>query len=167
MKTLTADDELYDVRPEVWSETGLGFHDGCLCIGCLETRIGRRLKPNDFNWEGEYGLNYAIGSDRLMNRKGYALKSNRKGQRTYKASLLAMKSGAPAQINGEEMSFVHFWNASTKSVEIKSHPSSVVKSADWQVRKSGKTTMLVTLEALEEMKKYADKNKRKRSKVKL
>jgi hypothetical protein len=34
--------EWYMVRDEVWP---LGFHDGVLCIGCLEQRIGRRLVP--------------------------------------------------------------------------------------------------------------------------
>jgi hypothetical protein len=40
--------EYYMLRDEVWLQTGLGFDDGKLCIGCVEKRIGRRLKPSDF-----------------------------------------------------------------------------------------------------------------------
>ncbi len=44
----TPDQEVYTVTKEVWQATGLGDMDGCLCIGCLEKRIGRRLKQKDF-----------------------------------------------------------------------------------------------------------------------
>jgi hypothetical protein len=37
--------EWYMVRDEVWP---LDYHGGVLCIGCLETRIGRRLNADDF-----------------------------------------------------------------------------------------------------------------------
>ena len=37
--------EWYMVRDEVWP---LDYHGGLLCIGCLETRIGRRLNADDF-----------------------------------------------------------------------------------------------------------------------
>src|SRR5262245_20938878 len=40
--------EVYTVKREVWRATGLEGMGGCLCIGCLEKRIGRRLKPRDF-----------------------------------------------------------------------------------------------------------------------
>jgi hypothetical protein len=47
--TFTAETEVYYVWPAVWAASGLGdFWNGCLCIGCLETRIGRRLQPFDF-----------------------------------------------------------------------------------------------------------------------
>jgi hypothetical protein len=45
---ITSESEVYTVTPEVWQATGLDDHGGCLCIGCLEQRIGRRLKPKDF-----------------------------------------------------------------------------------------------------------------------
>ena len=44
----TAETEIYHVTSEVWRATGLEDWGGCLCIGCLERRIGRRLKPQDF-----------------------------------------------------------------------------------------------------------------------
>ena len=36
----------YMVRDAVWDEGGAG--SGCLCVGCLEARIGRQLEPGDF-----------------------------------------------------------------------------------------------------------------------
>ncbi len=45
----------------------LGY-SGCLCIGCLEKRIGRRLTPEDFP---DHVFNTSIpGSPRLMERRG-------------------------------------------------------------------------------------------------
>lgn len=47
-QTMTLDQEVYTVTAEVWRATGLEDMGGCLCIGCLEKRIRRRLKPKDF-----------------------------------------------------------------------------------------------------------------------
>jgi hypothetical protein len=33
--------EFYIVSHEVWAASGLAENGGCLCIGCLEKRIGR------------------------------------------------------------------------------------------------------------------------------
>jgi hypothetical protein len=38
--------EMYMVLDEVWPLDQLG---GMLCVGCLESRIGRRLTPADFS----------------------------------------------------------------------------------------------------------------------
>jgi hypothetical protein len=51
--------EYYMVKSWVWRRTGLGYYGGALCIGCLEARLGRRLRPQDFNrvtfgWMGEH-----------------------------------------------------------------------------------------------------------------
>jgi hypothetical protein len=46
--TITNDSELYIVRDSVWKAAGMEPWGGCLCIPCLERRIGRRLKPKDF-----------------------------------------------------------------------------------------------------------------------
>ena len=40
--------EVYMVRERVWEAAGIEPFGGCLCIGCLELRLGRRLKPKDF-----------------------------------------------------------------------------------------------------------------------
>ena len=43
----TIHDEFYIVENDVWS-AAQGPDDGCLCIGCLETRLGRQLHGGDF-----------------------------------------------------------------------------------------------------------------------
>jgi hypothetical protein len=63
--------EVYELQPEVWKAARCR---GVLCIGCVEQRIGRKLKPNDFT-DGE--LNRYIGTRRLSTRKGY------RGKRTF------------------------------------------------------------------------------------
>lgn len=45
--------EWYIVRDELWETAGMTLDAcdegrGCLCIGCLETRLGRQLTPADF-----------------------------------------------------------------------------------------------------------------------
>jgi hypothetical protein len=42
--------EAYFVHDHVWKAAGMRgeWGDGALCIGCLEKRIGRELKPDDF-----------------------------------------------------------------------------------------------------------------------
>ena len=40
--------EVYTVNQEVWDASGIDSHGGCLCVDCLEERIGRRLQPSDF-----------------------------------------------------------------------------------------------------------------------
>jgi hypothetical protein len=44
----TEDSEVYMVRDSVWKAAGMEPYGGCLCVGCLEKRIGRKLKPKDF-----------------------------------------------------------------------------------------------------------------------
>src|SRR5436190_18517264 len=47
-KTVGPDAEVYQVRESIWRKAGMEPWGGCLCIGCLEKRLGRRLKPKDF-----------------------------------------------------------------------------------------------------------------------
>jgi hypothetical protein len=44
----TPDWQWYIVYPDVWAAAGLKFTDGCLCIPCLEQRLGRVLTAADF-----------------------------------------------------------------------------------------------------------------------
>ena len=46
--TATEKSELFMVRNMVWKKAGMERWGGCLCVDCLERRIGRRLKPKDF-----------------------------------------------------------------------------------------------------------------------
>jgi hypothetical protein len=58
--------EVYTVRDHVWKQAGMKLFGGCLCIGCLEKRLGRELKPRDFP---DHEFNRMPGSPRLMERR--------------------------------------------------------------------------------------------------
>jgi hypothetical protein len=66
--------EWYVVHDEVWQAAGmqddLGKQAGFLCIGCLETRIGRILTPADFIDAPINDLNDGRSSGRLISRLG-------------------------------------------------------------------------------------------------
>ncbi|MBA4037433.1 MAG: hypothetical protein C0480_22855 [Bradyrhizobium sp.] len=66
----TVDDrsEIYMVRDKVWRQAGMGPNSGCLCIGCLERRIKRPLKLEDF--PRRHPLNTMPGTPRLMKLRG-------------------------------------------------------------------------------------------------
>jgi hypothetical protein len=59
--------EVFYVRDRVWKKAGMKPWGGCLRIGCLETRIGRRLKPKDFT---DHIFNTLPCTPRLLNRRG-------------------------------------------------------------------------------------------------
>jgi hypothetical protein len=68
--TVTQDEraEVYYVRERIWAEAGMDDWGGCLCIGCLEKRLGRRLRPKDFL--RNHIFNQLPGTDRLLRRQG-------------------------------------------------------------------------------------------------
>jgi hypothetical protein len=68
MGPIGMDTEMYMVRAAVWEKAGMTgkWGEGCLCIGCLEKRIGRRLKPKDFT---DHSFNQLPGTPRLLNRR--------------------------------------------------------------------------------------------------
>lgn len=47
--SFTEDSEVYTVRDSLWERAGLAPYGGVLCVGCLEKRLGRKLKPKDFS----------------------------------------------------------------------------------------------------------------------
>jgi hypothetical protein len=59
--------EVYAVKDTVWAAAGMDEREGCLCIGCLESRIGRRLKPRDFDKRHPFAD--VPGTDRLLSRR--------------------------------------------------------------------------------------------------
>jgi hypothetical protein len=63
--------EVYTVRTAVWKEAGVVPMGGCLCIGCLEKRLGRNLRPKDFK-RGD-AFNQMPGTARLLKRQGRKL----------------------------------------------------------------------------------------------
>lgn len=62
--------EVYHVRNRIWREAGMKPWGGCLCIGCLEKRLGRRLRPRDFDPKDTW--KDLPCTDRLLNRRGFA-----------------------------------------------------------------------------------------------
>jgi hypothetical protein len=65
----TDNQELYSVHDKVWRKAG--NPRGCLCIGCLEARLGRYLKPKDFEPDGPFNFPGIPASKRLRHRRGY------------------------------------------------------------------------------------------------
>jgi hypothetical protein len=66
-QSITQHSEVYIVRGSVWKASGMEPWGGCLCIGCLEKRIGRRLKPKDFP---RHPFNRVpVGTRRLLSRR--------------------------------------------------------------------------------------------------
>jgi hypothetical protein len=59
--------EWYMVRNTLWKRAGMT--DGFLCVGCLENRIGRKLKPSDFS-EAPVNDPDSWDTPRLADRKG-------------------------------------------------------------------------------------------------
>jgi hypothetical protein len=70
-QSITQHSEVYTVRDAIWKEAGMEPFGGCLCIGCLEKRIGRRLRPKDFLRNHPFEQS-PRGSERLRDRRGKA-----------------------------------------------------------------------------------------------
>lgn len=66
--TIGNSSEVYMVRDQVWKKAGMEPFGGCLCIGCLERRLRRKLKPKDF---ARHVFNGMPGSARLLQRRKY------------------------------------------------------------------------------------------------
>jgi hypothetical protein len=66
----TVFDEVYMVRRIVWKKAGMGPFSGCLCIGCLEKRLGRNLTPEDFDWNSPLNNLEFPCTYRLRDRRG-------------------------------------------------------------------------------------------------
>src|SRR5262249_21611264 len=66
--TYNSRSEVYMVRAAVWEAAGMAPWGGCLCIDCLEKRIGRRLRPKDFL--RDHPFNVMPGTPRLLDRRG-------------------------------------------------------------------------------------------------
>src|SRR5262245_16353555 len=62
--------EVYTVRDSVWKAAGMQPWGGCLCIGCLEKRLGRTLRSKDFPRRDAFNNPRIPGTERLMERRG-------------------------------------------------------------------------------------------------
>ena len=79
VEPLHAGCEVYCVKDVIW--TRAGAPDGCLCIGCLEQRLGRRLKPKDFHHDDPYAR--LPGTPRLLKRRKLAKAKGKLMSRVY------------------------------------------------------------------------------------
>jgi len=59
--------EVYAVRESVWKTAGIEPAGGCICIGCLEQRLGRKLRPKDF--PRRHPFNSLPGTERLIEQR--------------------------------------------------------------------------------------------------
>jgi hypothetical protein len=66
--TYSAQSEVYMVHGHVWAKAGVAPYGGVLCIGCLEKRIGRELRPEDF--PADHSFMSLPGTSRLLRRQG-------------------------------------------------------------------------------------------------
>lgn len=64
--------EYYMVQDTVWLEA-ISSHKGLLCVGCLESRLGRKLVGRDFILCPLNVVNMENGSKRLKDRIGQDL----------------------------------------------------------------------------------------------
>jgi hypothetical protein len=67
--TISDQSESYMVKDKVWKAAGMEPWGGCLCIGCLEKRIGRRLRPKDFDRNHPFNDPRLPCSERLRQRR--------------------------------------------------------------------------------------------------
>lgn len=67
-QTIDEFSEIYTVRNKVWQAAGMAPFGGCLCIACLELRLGRALTTGDFL--RNHVFNRMPGTDRLRRRRG-------------------------------------------------------------------------------------------------
>lgn len=63
----TAELEMFMVHDTVWKAAGMTPWGGCLCIGCLEKRLGRKLRPRDF--VRDHPFSSIPGTERLTSRR--------------------------------------------------------------------------------------------------
>lgn len=66
------DTELYHVKDTIWDRAGMRPWNGCLCVGCLEARLGRQLRPKDFARHDSENFAELPCTDRLLDRRGQA-----------------------------------------------------------------------------------------------
>jgi hypothetical protein len=69
LATLSFDDrcEVYTIKKAVWKAAGMQPWGGRLCIGCLEKRLRRKLRPKDFPRHDAF--NSLPGTERLIERR--------------------------------------------------------------------------------------------------
>lgn len=59
--------EHYFIHTQTWMRV-VGSISGMLCVGCLESRLGRKLNPDDFPNVTINNVKYEAKSERLLSR---------------------------------------------------------------------------------------------------
>jgi hypothetical protein len=67
-QTIDNHSEVYMLKSTIWKAAGMEDFGGCLCIGCVEKRLGRMLTPKDFKRNHPFSM--FPGTDRLLARRG-------------------------------------------------------------------------------------------------
>jgi hypothetical protein len=101
--TIGPQSEVYTVHDKVWKAAGMQPWGGCLCVGCLEKRLGRQLKPKDF--PRNHPFFKMPGTLRLMSRRqDYAIINHADG-------LFANCGGnvTPVKTPDEAAQIIHDW----------------------------------------------------------
>jgi hypothetical protein len=113
---ITKECEIYHVKDELWRKAGMRGWTGCLCIGCLEKRIGRQLRPRDFDRKGDKVWADMPCTERLLNRRGFATVTvnTKDGPRDVEVSLQDAARLNAARANGAPL-----WMDEDQQEEVK------------------------------------------------
>ena len=68
--TIDNKSELFHVKGHIWRKARMEPFGGCLCVGCIEERLGRKLRQRDFVRDHPFN-NTGRGTMRLLDRLGY------------------------------------------------------------------------------------------------
>lgn len=70
------DEYSFILHKKVWNKAAKKKKEHFLCIECIERRLKRELKPEDFNWEIPLNGPYELRSERLKSRmyQGFELR---------------------------------------------------------------------------------------------
>ena len=96
------DSEVYHVKDKVWFKAGMRNWNGCLCVGCLEQRLGRQLQPNEFSRHDKERFAHFPCTERLLNRRGFAnvWVNTKNGPREFEVALKDAERMKAACANG-------------------------------------------------------------------
>lgn len=86
--------EVYTVEPKIWKAAGMEPMGGCLCIGCLEKRLGRTLTASDFPRDSP--VNKMPGTGRLLARRDGCACRDSAGPRNTVGSACSVRVRGPA-----------------------------------------------------------------------
>lgn len=116
MKTIDSN-EYYMVTQSCWARAGMKGRSGMLCIGCLESRLGKQLTPQNFaecplNWRNVLVPNYS--SPRLLSRLLYG--GNR--SKWHRGALEILEEALRGNTKAFEYATLMYWSLPTVVDEV-------------------------------------------------